>query len=68
MDTNPPVLNIPPVALGHVDTIIPFGADLTPSQKNPAIEYFTNQAAVSVQSVSEGVVVDIRNNPNIDDY
>ena len=68
MDTIPPVISVPPIAIDHIDTFIPFGADLTPTQKNPAIEYFTDQANVSVRSVSEGVVVDIRGNPNIDDY
>lgn len=68
LDSTPPSFAIPAIPIDQVSSCIPFGQFLTPTQQNPAIEYFGNQSDISVVSVSEGIVVDVRMNPTIDDF
>lgn len=68
LDSTPPLFTIPPIPIAQVSSFIPFGQFLTPTQQNPAIEYFGNQSDIPVVSVSEGIVVDVRRNPTIDDF
>jgi hypothetical protein len=68
VDETPPVLSVTPVEIESVTSIIAFGADLTPSQKNPAFEYYVNNADVQVRSVCQGEVENIMLNDNFPDY
>ncbi len=67
-DETPPVLSVTTVDISTVTSIIPFGADLTPTQKNPAFEYIVNNPAVQVRSVCKGYVEEIMLNNNFPDY
>ncbi|HNR40982.1 MAG TPA: peptidoglycan DD-metalloendopeptidase family protein [Bacteroidales bacterium] len=67
-DETPPVLSVTPVDITTVTHIIPFGADLSPQQKNPAFEYYVSNSSVQVRSVCAGYVEDIRLNDNFPDY
>jgi hypothetical protein len=67
-DETPPVLSVTPVDIGTVTSIIAFGADLTPYQKNPAFEYYVNNSDVQVRSVCKGEVEYIMLNDNFPDY
>ncbi|WP_299314276.1 peptidoglycan DD-metalloendopeptidase family protein [uncultured Aquimarina sp.] len=68
IDQTQPSFTITPIAMDQVSSFIAFGESLTPTQQNPAIEYFTSQSNIQVRSVSDGVVEDIRLNINIDDF
>lgn len=68
LDPTPPSFMVTPLAIDQVDSFIAFGESLTPTQQNPAIEYFTKQSNIQVRSVSDGIVEDIRMNSNIDDF
>jgi hypothetical protein len=67
-DVTTPVLSVTPVDISTVTSIIAFGADLTPSQKNPAFEYRVNNSTVQVRSVCKGYVERIMLNDNFPDY
>jgi hypothetical protein len=67
-DETPPVLSVTPVDIATVTSIIAFGADLTPNQKNPAFEYYVNSSDVQVRSVCQGEVENIMLNDNFPDY
>ena len=67
-DETPPVLSVTPVDITTVSSIIAFGADLTPGQKNPAFEYYVNNSDVRVRSVCQGEVENIMLNSNFPDY
>jgi hypothetical protein len=67
-DETPPVLSVTPVDISTVTSIIAFGADLTPVQKNPAFEYRVNSSGVQVRSVCKGYIEEIRLNDNFPDY
>ena len=67
-DETPPVLSVTPVDIATVTSIIAFGADLTPSQKNPAFEYYVSNSDVQVRSVCQGEVENIMLNSNFPDY
>ncbi|MCX6334753.1 MAG: hypothetical protein NT092_10705 [Bacteroidia bacterium] len=67
-DETPPVLSVLPVDISTVTSIIAFGADLTPVQKNPAFEYIVNNSTVQVRSVCKGYIEEIRLNDNFPDY
>ena len=67
LDPSPPVFSVTPVAFDQITSFIAFGEVLTPTQLNPAIEYFSDQADAQIRSASSGVVVDIRMNTNVDD-
>lgn len=67
-DKTPPVLSVTPVDISTVVRIIPFGADLSPVQKNPAFEYYVNDTSVPVRSVCAGYVDNIMLNDNFPDY
>ncbi len=67
-DVTPPVLSVTPVDISTVTSIIAFGADLTPAQKNPAFEYRVNNSTVEVRSVCKGYVERIMLNDNFPDY
>lgn len=67
-DDTPPVLSVTPVDIPAVTSMIAFGADLTPVQKNPAFEYIVNNSDVQVRSVCKGYIEDIRSNDNFPDY
>ena len=66
-DETPPVLSVTPVDIAYVNSILAFGADLTPSQKNPAFEYYVNTSDVQVRSVCQGMVENIMLNDNFPD-
>lgn len=68
LDETPPVLSVTPVDIATVTSIIAFGADLTPSQKNPAFEYYVSNSDVQVRSVCQGEVENIMVNSNFPDY
>jgi len=68
VDETPPVLSVTPVDITTVNSIIAFGADLTPTQKNPAFEYYVNNSDVQVRSVCRGQVENIMLNENFPDY
>jgi len=67
-DETPPVLSVTPVDISTVTSIIVFGADLTPAQKNPAFEYRVNNSTVQVRSACKGYIEEIRLNENFPDY
>lgn len=67
-DETPPVLSVTPVDISTVTSFIPFGADLTATQKNPAFEYVVNNPLVQVRSACDGYVEDVRLNDNFPDY
>jgi hypothetical protein len=67
-DETHPVLSVTPVDISSVTSIIAFGADLTPQQKNPAFEYMVNNSDVQVRAVCKGYIEDIRLNDNVPDY
>jgi hypothetical protein len=67
-DETPPVLSVLPVDISTVTSIIAFGADLTPAQKNPAFEYRVNNSTVQVRSACKGYIEEIRLNDNFPDY
>ncbi|WP_282079978.1 hypothetical protein [Aquimarina algiphila] len=67
LDQTPPSFMVTPITIHEVSSFIAFGESLTPTQQNPAIEYFTKQSNIQLRSVSDGVVEDIRMNSNIDD-
>lgn len=67
VDDTPPILSTAPLDLSKVTSIIPFGENLSASQKNPAFEYITNSADVNVKSVSEGYIEAIKTNQGFDD-
>ncbi len=67
-DETPPVLSVTPVDISAVQSIISFGSDLTPLQKNPAFEYILNNSSVQVRSVCKGYVEKILSNDNFPDY
>ncbi len=67
-DETPPVLSVTPVDISTVTSMIAFGYDLTPVQKNPAFEYRVNNSTVQVRSVCKGYIEDIRLNDNTPDY
>jgi hypothetical protein len=67
-DETPPVLSVTPVDITTVTSIIAFGADLSPDQKNPAFEYYVNNSSVQVRAVCKGYIEDIRLNDNFPDY
>ena len=67
-DETPPVLSVTPVDISTVTSIIAFGADLTPAQKNPAFEYRVNNPTVQVRSACKGYIEEIRLNDNFPDY
>jgi hypothetical protein len=67
-DETPPVLSVTPVDISSVMSIIAFGADLTPVQKNPAFEYIVNNSSGQVRSVCKGYIEEIRLNDNFPDY
>jgi len=67
-DETPPVLSVTPVDIATVTSIIAFGADLTPSQKNPAFEYYVSNSDIQVRSVCQGEVENIMVNNNFPDY
>jgi len=67
-DETPPVLSVTPVDINTVTSMIPFGADLSNTQKNPAFEYVVNSASVEVRSSCGGYIEDIRLNDNFPDY
>jgi hypothetical protein len=67
-DETPPVLSVMPVDISTVTSIIAFGDDLTPLQKNPAFEYRVNNSTVQVRSACKGYVEEIRLNDNFPDY
>ena len=64
---NPPSLSIAPVAIDQTVAIIPFGQDLTPSQKNPAFEYILSNEDAEVVACAKGVVTKIIDNQGIAD-
>lgn len=68
LDQTPPSFMVTPIKIDQVSSFIAFGESLTPTQQNPAIEYFTDQENIEVRSVSDGIVEDIRMNSNIDDF
>lgn len=68
IDRASPSFSITPIPIDQVSSFIPFGESLTPTQQNPAIEYFTNQSDIEVRAVCDGVVEDIRMNINIEDF
>jgi len=67
-DETPPVLSVTPVDISTVTSIIAFGTDLTPLQKNPAFEYIVNNSTVQVRSACKGYIEEIRLNDNFPDY
>src|SRR5512145_1418299 len=67
-DETPPVLSATPVDIATVTSMIPFGADLTITQKNPAFEYVVNSSGVQVRASCGGYVEDVRLNDNFPDY
>jgi len=67
-DETPPVLSVTPVEISTVTSIIAFGYDLTPVQKNPAFEYRVNNSTVQVRAACKGYIEDIRFNDNTPDY
>lgn len=67
-DETLPVLSVTPVDISTVVSIIAFGDDLTPLQKNPAFEYILNNSSAQVRSVSKGYIEEIRLNDNFNDY
>jgi hypothetical protein len=67
-DETPPVLSVTPVDISTVTSIIAFGSDLTPLQKNPAFEYRINNSSVQVRSVCKGYIEEIILNDNFPDY
>jgi hypothetical protein len=67
-DETPPVLSATPVDISTVTSIIAFGDDLTPLQKNPAFEYRLNSSIVQVRSACKGYIEEIRLNDNFPDY
>jgi hypothetical protein len=67
-DETPPVLSVTPVDIATVNSIIAFGADLTPNQKNPAFEYYVNGSNVQLRSVCQGEVENSMLNDNFPDY
>ena len=67
-DETPPLLSVTPVDISAVTSIIAFGDDLTPYQKNPAFEYRVNNSDVQVRSTCKGYIEDIRLNDNFPDY
>jgi hypothetical protein len=67
-DETPPIFSVTPVDISTVTSVIPFGADLTPSQKNPAFEYRVNNSTVQVRSVCKGYIERIMLNDNFPDY
>ncbi|SEK81481.1 Peptidase family M23 [Aquimarina amphilecti] len=68
IDQTPPSFTVTQIPMDRVSSFIAFGESLTPTQQNPAIEYFTNQSDIEVRAVSDGVVEDIRMNINIEDF
>ncbi|MGI6048284.1 MAG: M23 family metallopeptidase [Petrimonas sp.] len=68
LDETPPVLSITPVNISTVNSIIAFGDDLTPTQKNPAFEYIVNNSNVQVRASCQGYIEEIRLNDNFPDY
>jgi hypothetical protein len=76
-DTAPPEFSVTPVIMedfdagtnrcGDVKDVIPFGGELDPTRKSPAIEYYTVADAV-VRAASPGVVIEIFQNPGLTDY
>jgi hypothetical protein len=68
LDETSPVLSVTPVELSTVTSIIAFGADLTPTQKNPAFEYYVNNSDVQVRTTCQGEVENIMLNDNFPDY
>jgi hypothetical protein len=67
-DETDPVLSVTPVDIATVNSIIAFGADLNPGQKNPAFEYYVMHSDVQVRSVCKGEVENIMLNSNFPDY
>lgn len=67
-DETPPVLSVTPVDISTVTSIIAFGADLTPDQKNPAFEYRLNNSDCHVRSVCKGYIERVMLNDNFPDY
>ncbi len=67
-DETPPVLSVTPVDISTVISRIAFGADLTPTQKNPAFEYNINNSSVEVRSVCKGTIERTFLNDNFPDY
>ncbi len=68
LDQTPPVLSIAPVDISTIVSVIQFGADLTPTQKNPAFEYVVNSADVNVVASCGGVVEKVALNDVFADY
>lgn len=68
LDETPPVLSVTPVDISTVNSMIAFGDNLTPTQKNPAFEYLVNNSNVQVKSVCQGYIEEIRLNDNFPDY
>jgi hypothetical protein len=67
-DETPPVFSVTPVDISTVNSIIAFGEDLSPTQKNPAFEYLVNNSTVQVRSVCKGYIENIQLNENFPDY
>ena len=67
-DETAPVLSVPPVEISAVTSFIPFGADLTPTQKNPAFEYFVRDGNEPVRASTAGYVDRVFLNDNFPDY
>ncbi|HER08323.1 MAG TPA: hypothetical protein ENO20_05365 [Bacteroides sp.] len=63
-----PLLSVTPVDIATVNHIIVFGADLTPSQKNPAFEYYVNGPDVQVVASCGGYIDHIFQNEYFDDH
>jgi len=59
---------VTPVYISTVISIIAFGDDLTPLQKNPAFEYRVNNSTVQVRSACKGYIENIRLYDNFSDY
>ncbi|MEX0274343.1 MAG: hypothetical protein AB3N16_08200 [Flavobacteriaceae bacterium] len=63
-----PTLLAPPIEMSAVTSFIAFGEELTPQQKNPALEYVANTSSLPVRAVCSGYIEKIVLNQHIADY
>ena len=68
VDPNPPSLSVVPVAIDQTVAIIPFGQNLTTSQKSPAFEYILSNEEAEVVACTKGVVTKVLINQGIADW
>jgi len=67
LDATPPVLSVVPIDLSSVTHSIPFGEELSATQKNPAFEYIVDNTNEPVVSCLDGYIDNIIENTSFSD-